>query len=113
MMKAIFGKPLAMAATVIAVGIGSMTVSAPPAAALTDRDALGLALGVGAAAVLLNQIDRDNDGPRRHHYAPPPPPRYSQYRDRWDRGPDRGPDPRYMGPGRRGDFGPGPQRGWR
>lgn len=92
MMNAFFRNPLATVATVIAVGFGAMTVTAHPAAALTDRQAVGLALGIGTAAIVLHQIDRNSGKSHRHHYAPPPPPRYSKHHghaNRWDRGNDR------------------------
>ncbi|MFC3059799.1 hypothetical protein [Paenirhodobacter populi] len=114
MMNGLFRNPLATVATVIAVGFGAMTVTAHPAAALTDRQALGLALGIGTAAVVLHQIDKNSGKSHRpRHAPPPPPPRYSQHGPKhaqWNhrpaphrhdfRGPQHGPQH-------------GPQRGWR
>ncbi|HEY0212272.1 MAG TPA: hypothetical protein VGC40_01600 [Paenirhodobacter sp.] len=117
-MNALFRNPLTTLATVIAVGLGAMTMTARPAAALSDRDAVGLALGLGAAAIVLHQVDKNTGKSRKHHYAPPPPPRYSQNRghDRWDRGYDRR-EYRGRGPDRRDDFRHdfrgGPNRNWR
>lgn len=112
MMYRIFRAPLMTVMTVIAVGIGAMTAGAKPAAAMSDRDAMGLILGLGAAAVLLNQVDR-NDRPR---HQPPPrvqPPRPNhwdrapaRHDPRWNRGPDRPRGVQAMGPRRGPDHGP-------
>lgn len=109
-MIGVFRTPLLGAAVALVVGLGSLTMTARPAAALTDREALGLALGIGAAAILL-----DNDKDRRS-YREPPRPRYYDSRERYDRYYDRGPREVYVvRPDRRWDRGwhdNGHHKGW-
>lgn len=109
--------PLATVATLAIVGLGGLTAGARPAAALSNdgRNALGVIVGLGATALILDGLTR-NDRPRRE---PPPPPRFQNHgpdrgwrdADRrgpggWDRGPGRDRGPTWQrGPGR-----PGPDR---
>ena len=52
---------LTAAATAAAIALGSLSVTATPAAARNNDDkTLGLILGLGAAAVLLHELDKDN-----------------------------------------------------
>lgn len=80
---------LTAAVTAVAVGIGALSATATPAAALSDdgRQALGWAVGIGAAALLLNELDKDKD---RRRAAParvytPPAGYYDGRHDRYDR----------------------------
>lgn len=99
--------PLATVATLAVVGLGGLTVTARPAAALSNdgRNALGVIVGLGATALILDGLTRD-DRPRGQRPAPPPPRmrdpgpgwggpgwRDAERRgpDRWDRHPEPGP----------------------
>jgi len=80
---------LTAAVTAAAVGIGALATTASPAAALSDdgRQALGWVVGIGAAALLLNELDKDKDR-RRVAPAPvytPPAGYYDRRHDRDDR----------------------------
>jgi len=79
---------LTAAVTAVAVGIGALASTASPAAALSDdgRQALGWVVGIGAAALLLNELDKDKDKARRRAAPAPvytPPAGY--YDRRYDR----------------------------
>lgn len=97
-MHGFFRNPLATLAAVALIGIGSFGVSAQPAAALSQdgRDALGVIVGLGATALIVDSLTR-NDRQKAHRA---PQPRYQDHRHGWDNGPRhgrferRGPSPR-------------------
>lgn len=88
-MTGLFRTRLTAAITAAAVGLGALATTATPAAALSDdgRQALGWVVGIGAAALLLNELDKDK-GRRRAAPAPvyaPPAGYYGGDHDRYDR----------------------------
>lgn len=62
---------LVSATTALALALGSLSVTATPAAALSDdgEKALGWIIGLGAAAILLNEMD-NGAAPRRGYREP-------------------------------------------
>lgn len=83
-----FRTRLTAATTALALAIGSLGLSATPAAARNNDKALAWILGLGAAAVILNEANKTNDRPR----ATPAPavrgdlyPRDDWRRDEWGR----------------------------
>lgn len=93
---------LTAAVTALALAVGSLGLSATPAAARNNDKTLAWILGLGAAAVILNEIDKNNDRPR---VTPAPTVRGDLYRrddwrrDDWrrDRRDDRRHDDRFEG----------------
>ncbi len=83
-MTGVFRTRLIAAVTAAAVGLGALATTASPAAALSDdgKQALGWVVGLGAAALLLNEIDKDkNHNTERQRYDN----RYdNRYGDRYD-----------------------------
>lgn len=57
---------LTAAATALALALGSLTASTAPASALGSRDekALGWIIGLGATALILNEMSKDQSRPR-------------------------------------------------
>ncbi|SOB95193.1 hypothetical protein [Rhodobacter maris] len=74
-----------LTAAVTALALGLTTITATPAAAMSesDRNALALLLGIGAIAAIVDQNDKPRATPHR-----PPPPAWGYY----DRGRDHGHD---------------------
>ena len=79
---------LTAATTAAALALGGLTLGAAPAAARSNDQTLGWILGLGAAAVLLHELDKENSKPRVPTITQVPPRdpwRHDDHRDDWRR----------------------------
>lgn len=94
-MTGVFRTRLIAAVTAAAVGLGALATTATPAAALSDdgKQALGWVVGIGAAALLLNEIDKNKN--KNHNTERRYDNRYeNRYENRYDGRRDRDDDRR-------------------